>query len=113
MFPSYTELKKRSNERFAQASIASVAIETAVYFIIGLSAILMFGPEDIKPSVLDNLATRPGALSIASRVVLSLLLVLYVPFLFFATKEQSLVLHEEIVNKSLARRAEFMLEYVK
>ena len=73
----------------------------------------MFGPADIKPSILDNLATRPGPLSIAIRVVLSILLVLYTPFLFFATKEQSLVLHEEIVNQSLARRTEFMLEYVK
>ena len=104
VFPAFTELKNRSNERFAKASIVSVVIETAAYLLIGLTAILMFGPDQLKPDVLDNLATRPGTLSIAIRLVFCLLLIFDVPFLFFATKEQSLVLHDELINHSISKR---------
>ena len=38
----------------------------------------------------------------AIRAIFVLLLIFDVPFLFFATKEQSLVMHDELVNGSLS-----------
>ena len=70
---------------------------------IGMVAILMFGPYDLKSDILENIAQRDGAISLSIRGIFCLVLIFDVPFLFFATKEQSLVLHDEIVNKSLSR----------
>ena len=103
VFPAYIELKKRSNSRFAQASIWSILIESFMYMGIGLIAVLMFGPANIKPDILENMAMREGSLSLVIRGIFSLLLIFDVPFIFFATKEQSLVMHDELVNKSLSR----------
>ena len=106
VFPAFVELKHRSNARFAQASVYSIMIETFVYMATGLVTILMFGPNELKPDFLDNMATRDGALSLSIRGIFCLLLIFDVPFLFFATKEQSLVLHDEIVNHSLSRQTD-------
>lgn len=73
---------------------------------IGLVAVVMFGPDNLKPDMLENMAMREGSLSLVIRGIFSLLLIFDVPFIFFATKEQSLVLHDELVNKSLSRLTE-------
>ena len=106
VFPAYIELSDRSNFRFAQASIISILIETFMYMGIGLVAVVMFGPDNLKPDMLENMAMREGSLSLVIRGIFSLLLIFDVPFIFFATKEQSLVLHDELVNKSLSRLTE-------
>ena len=87
VFNAYFELKSRSNARFARASIISSVFEIMVYLSIGLASILMFGPEEIKPDILDNIGMRPGAVSVVVRVVFCLLLFFNVPFLFFLTRE--------------------------
>ena len=69
----------------------------------GFIAILMFGPDELKPDILQNIAKHEGSLSVLIRVVFIVLLILDVPFLFYATKEQSLVMHNEIVNRSISR----------
>jgi len=97
-------MKNRSNTRFSYASIWSILVETFAYIFIGIVAILMFGPEDIKPDMLENLAERPGAFSLLIRAIFCLLLIFDIPFIFYATKVQSLVLHDEIVNRSLSRQ---------
>ena len=102
VFPAYVELKNRNSARFAKSSLWSIIFETMTYLITGFTAILMFGPNDIKPDMLENMAQRDGMLSVVIRLVFCLLLIFDVPFLFFATKEQSLVLHDEIVNNSLS-----------
>ena len=102
VFPAYVELKNRNEARFAKSSLWSIIIETMTYMVTGFTAILMFGPNDIKPDILENMAQRDGMLSVLIRVIFCLLLIFDVPFLFFATKEQSLVLHDEIVNHSLS-----------
>ena len=103
VFPAYVELNARSNARFAKASAQSIIIETIAYLAIGLVGILIFGVEQLKPDILDNMAMRDGAISLLIRFIFCLLLIFDVPFLFFATKEQSLVLHDEIVNGSLSK----------
>ena len=60
VFPAFTELKNRSNERFAISSILSVVIETVAYMATAFIAILLFGVNGIKPDMLDNMAERPG-----------------------------------------------------
>ena len=98
VFPAYTELQNRTNFRFGQASIQSILIETIMYIAIGLTAILMFGPDNVKQDMLENMALRGGAISLSIRGIFCLVLIFDIPFIFFATKEQSLVLHDELVN---------------
>lgn len=43
VFPAFSELKNRSNSRFAVSSILSVSIETIAYMATALLAILLFG----------------------------------------------------------------------
>ena len=87
VFPAFVELKNRTNLRFAKASALSILIETFVYSSTGLVTILTFGMEELKPNFLDNMAKRDGGLSLTIRGIFCLLLILDVPFLFFATKE--------------------------
>ena len=87
VFPAFSELKNRSNARFAYSSILSVIIETVAYMATALLAILLFGTQGIKPDMLDNMAERPGSMSVILRFVFCILLIFDVPFLFFATKE--------------------------
>ena len=103
VFPAYTELRNRSNFRFAQASIQSILIETFMYVAIGLIAILMFGPDAVKPDILENMALRDGAISLSIRGIFCLVLIFDIPFIFFVTKEQSLVLHDEFVNQGFSK----------
>lgn len=98
VFPAYTELQNRTNFRFGQASIQSILIETFMYISIGVIAVLMFGPENVKQDMLENMALRGGAISLSIRGIFCLVLIFDIPFIFFATKEQSLVLHDEILN---------------
>ena len=98
VFPAYTELQNRTNFRFGQASIQSILIETFMYISIGVIAVLMFGPENVKQDMLENMALRSGAISLSIRGIFCLVLIFDIPFIFFATKEQSLVLHDEILN---------------
>lgn len=113
VFPAFAELKNRTNARFSVASGWSHLVETFAYISIGLIAIVMFGPESIKPDMLENLAERPGFFSLLTRAIFCLLLIFDVPFLFFATKVQSLVLHNEVVNQSIEKQMEAKLQQKK
>jgi len=105
VFPAYSELKQRSNSRFALSSMLSFSIDATVYIVLSFSTVLLFGTH-LKEDMLDNMVQLGGFLSPILRVLFSLLLILDIPFMFFATKEQSLVLHDEIVNRSISKSCE-------
>ena len=92
------------------ASIWSILTETFVYLTTGFAVVLMFGLDNLKPDMLDNMAERNDTTSLAIRVIFCLLLIFDVPFLFFATKEQSLVFHDELVNQSLSRNTDIVVQ---
>ncbi len=104
VFPAYNELSGRSDKKFAAASIMSFSIDAVCYTLVSLLGILLFG-EHLKEDLMDNLATREGFLSPILRIFFSVILILNVPFMFYATKEQSLVFHDEIVNRTVSNRA--------
>ena len=106
VFEAFNELKNKSNSRFSRSSVGSVVIESIFYLSIGFMGILMFGPGEIKDDFLKNLAERPGAVSIAMRFLFCILILLDTPYMYMATKEQGLVIHDEIVNSSVSRRVE-------
>ena len=105
VLPAYSELKDKSNSRFAMASIMSFSIDATVYIWLSLAAIFLFGPH-LKEDMLDNMVQLGGVISPVLRILFSLILVLDIPFMFFATKEQSLVLHDEFVNRSISRHCD-------
>mmetsp|Transcript_14851 Transcript_14851/g.18604 ORF Transcript_14851/g.18604 Transcript_14851/m.18604 type:complete len:164 (+) Transcript_14851:679-1170(+) len=109
VFPAYKELENRSNERFSRASMISILIETVFYLAMSLMAYLMLGPGDISDDFLRNYALRPGIVSVAMRFLFCVLVVLDMPFMYIATKEQSLVMHDEIVNKSVSIHTEELM----
>ena len=43
VFPSYTELEKRSNERFQKSYLLACCINSTCYMIVAIAALLMFG----------------------------------------------------------------------
>ncbi len=104
VFPAYNELEGRSDKKFSSASIMSFTIDAVCYTLVSMLGILLFG-EHLKEDLMDNLATRGGFLSPILRIFFSVILILNVPFMFYATKEQSLVFHDEIVNRTVSDRA--------
>ena len=75
VFPAFAALEKRTNSRFAKASLWSIGIETVAYLLTGFLVVLMFAPDEIKADFLDNLALKTGAVSIIARVMFCLLLI--------------------------------------
>ena len=67
VFPTYVELEKRSNDRFCRVSFFSTLIYTVGFIIVGVSGLLLFGSE-IKPNLLENVATIPGITSMLIRI---------------------------------------------
>ena len=86
VLPAYSELKDKSNSRFAMASIMSFSIDATVYIWLSLAAIFLFGTH-LKEDMLDNMVQLGGVISPVLRILFSLILVLDIPFMFFATKE--------------------------
>ena len=110
VFPAYLELRDRSNERFAQASASSVTIEAIFFIFIGFFGLILLGPAPIKADFLKNIAERPGKVSFFIRFLFCLLIMLDMPFMYMATKEQGLVIHDEIVNNSLSKRTQLIMK---
>lgn len=74
------------------------------YFCVG-----MFG-SNVKSDVLLNFANQPGYTSIIVRIVFSILLLIHIPFMFMPTREFILVMHDEIMRKSLSSHLENKLK---
>lgn len=110
VFPAYLELKDRSNSRFSTASTGSISIETIFYIFIGFFGLILLGPDPIKADFLKNMSDRPGVISFIIRLLFCLLIMLDMPFMYMATKEQGLVIHDEIVNNSISKRTELIME---
>lgn len=114
VFPTYAELEKRSTERYAWASIISTMIYSASFLMVSVCGLLLFG-SSIKADLLQNIATKDGAISIFLRSTYCLVLLFHIPYFFFAVKEYALVIYDEIANRSLsthlaAKLAEFYKE---
>ena len=106
VFEAFHELKNRSNERFARASATSHAIETVFFISTAFLGILLLGPKQIKANFLLNIAYFPGAVSIGMRMFFCFVIIVGIPFIFMANKEQGLVIHDELENRSLSNQAE-------
>ena len=113
VFPAYVELENRSNARFNLVSITTIAIYTTALVSVGIIAVLLFGKE-IRPDLLDNLASRKSGVSIFLRALYMFILMFHLPYYFFAVKEYALVIFDEMMNKSLSTHLEIKLaEFIK
>ena len=113
VFPAYVELENRSTARFNLVSITTLVIYTTALVSVGIIAVLLFG-KDIKPDVLENLATRNSGVSIFLRAVFMFILLFHLPYYFFAVKEYALVLYDEYMNRSLSTHLEIKLaDFIK
>lgn len=105
VYPAYSELENRTPERFAAVSKLSFTLDAISYAAVSILGVLLFG-ELLKEDIMDNMAQRDGKLSPIIRTLFTIVLVLTLPFIFQATKLQSLVLHDEIVNRSISQKVE-------
>ena len=105
VFPAYTELEDRSNDRFAWSSAISILIYTTALISTGLVSVFLFGKE-LKPDLLDNVATRKSGVSIFLRTVYCLILMFHLPYIFFTVKEYTLVMYDEFMSRSLSQHLE-------
>ena len=110
ILPAYTELEKRSSERFAKVSIISASIYSITYFALAVCGVLMVG-SDIDSDFLINLSERPGAVSVFCRASYIFVLMFHVPYFFFAVKEYLLVIYDEIESHSLSAKLEAKLAH--
>ena len=105
VLPAYSELEKRSNERFAQASIIATSIYTTAFLAVGICGLLLFGSE-LDADFLLNLATRDGAVSVFCRSSFCFVLMFHVPYYFFLVKEYLLVIYDEIDSRAMSTKLE-------
>jgi len=110
VLPSFTELEKRSTERFSQVSVLSTLIYSIMYFSMGMVGVFLFGSET-KVNFLLNLSEDKGSISVFCRTIYIFLLMCHVPYLFFPTKEYLLVLYDEIMSRSLSNKLEAKLAH--
>ena len=102
-------MEKRSNAKFVKASAYALLICCVAYVAMGLICMSMFGAKT-ESDVMLNFASKPGVVSITVRLIFSAMLLIHIPFLIFPTKEIALVLHDEVVNKSLSTHLEAKLQ---
>ena len=105
VFPAYVELEKRSNSRFAKSSAIALTIYSVALILTGIVAVFLFG-KALKPDLLDNLATKSSGVSVFLRTVYCFILLFHLPYIFFTLKEYTLVMYDEIMNKSLSTQLE-------
>lgn len=108
VFPTFNELEKRSNDRFCRVSFFSTLIYTIGFIIVGVCGLLLFGSE-IKPDLLENVGKRPGIISIFIRISYCAVLLIQIPYYAFTVKEYTLVMLDEILNRSLSTHLEAKL----
>lgn len=99
VFPAYAELENRTSTRFAWTSLWMILIYTTALIATAIIANMMFG-KALQPDLLENLVLRSGSISIFIRIVYSLILILHLQYYFFAIKEYTLVMYDEIVNRT-------------
>ena len=109
VFPTYAELENRSTSRYAWVSVNSNCIYTVVYSFIGVLGTLVFG-NALETNFLENMALRDGLLSIFIRLSYVMIVLCYIPYCFFALKEFTLVLIDEVTNKSLSSHLRLKIE---
>ena len=105
IFPTYSELEKRSTARFTQVSMIYTSIVTTSYTTVAIIGMLLFGSE-ISSDLLTNISQRTGTVSIWMRVSYCFLLLLHLPYFFFSVKEYTLVIIDELLNRSLSTHLE-------
>ena len=108
VFPTYVELEKRSSERYAWSSIWATLIYSVAFLMVSICGLLLFG-SSLKADFLQNIATKEGSISIFLRSTYCLVLLFHIPYFFFSIKEYTLVIFDEIANKSLSTHLEAKL----
>ena len=104
VFPTYVELEKRSTERYYWVSILNLSIYAVAFISAAIISVLMFG-SDIRTSLLENIAKRPGKVSVLIRTAFCFILFFHIPY-FFSVKEFILVIIDETINRSLSSHLE-------
>ena len=101
VFPTYTELERKSTERFSTVSIISVVLLSTAYLATAVCGLLIFGAAT-TPDLLENVATKNGQVSLIIRLAYIVVLLFHIPYVFFAVKEYSLVMYDELQNRCLS-----------
>lgn len=101
VLPAFTELKERSNERFAMVSMISASLYSIAFLTLGITGVLMFG-DKVKSDFLLNLSERHGSISVFCRASYIFVLMFHIPYYFFAVKEYMLVIYDEIDTRTLS-----------
>ena len=101
VFPAYTELEKRTSARFYRASQIATSIYVLSFSICAVVGVLLFG-RSVHTDILSSIAQRSGKVSVFMRISYSCMLLMQIPYYFFASKEYVLVLFDEITYKSMS-----------
>ena len=80
-----------------------------IYLALGIIGAIMFG-STVQADFLMNMATRDGILSKIIRGTFVFILLFNTPYKFFNIKELTLVMYDEVANRSLSNRLEAKLK---
>lgn len=105
---AYSELEKKSQERFAVASFSAASIFALVFILIGVGGVIMFG-SDIDSNILLNMGDIEGVASVTSRLIYIFILMCQIPYFFFTVKEYTLVMYDEFMTRSMSQHLEAKL----
>lgn len=105
LFTSYEELEKRSTERYTQANMIYMLMQTIIFATISIVSMLLFG-TDLSNNLLSDLALRAGAMSVIMRTAFCFLLFCQIPYFFIALKEYALAAIDEVLNCTLSTQLE-------
>jgi hypothetical protein len=105
-------MKEKTTTNFMVSSVFANLICATVYITLGFLCISMFG-DTIMSDVLLNMASRPGLASIVLRLVFAFLLITHIPYIFFSTKEATLVIIDEATKGTISDHLEDKIKVFK
>jgi hypothetical protein len=73
-----------------------------IYMIVVFCAVYLFGTLTL-PTFLDSMAVNPNWIGYVLRFTFIILIAFHIPFIFFACKENFLVIVDEIMKRSISK----------
>jgi hypothetical protein len=94
-------LKDNTDQNALRTIGQSVGLSAVVYSMVGIFGCLLMG-ENIKISIVGNIAEEKSAISVAIQSVFIIVLACHIPYNFYVVKECLLTMVDEANRKSLS-----------
>ena len=102
-FSTYISLKNRNNTEAMKAIHLTLIFGLIAYIPVSFVGIYLFG-DTIDKDLFNNIGSaQANLLSYLMRLAFLIVIAAHIPFIFFASKENVLVIIDELNNKTFSR----------